>query len=354
MDDKQNATGDQAPSARQTELVRHLMEPDIPFSFWWPLLGGAVLGVILRLIFSGKPGGSYAPMGYAFMYLAPMAVGAATVYIAERSAQRSWAYYFLAPVLATALFVLGTLLIMIEGIICAVIVIPLFSLLGACGGLLMGALCRLTRHGKKALYSFAALPIALGIVPDDGHETPRIAAIERSVIIAAPATRVWKELHATNDIRPDEVGRAWMYRIGVPLPLSGMTEHSAEGIVRKIRMGKDIRFDQVALEWEENRHVRWAYRFTENSIPPRALDDHVAIGGHYFDLIDTSYTLQPIDADTTRLRVRMSYRVSTQFNWYADLVARALIGNFEDVILEFYRRRATVSVAAAASFRANN
>jgi hypothetical protein len=35
----------------------------------------------------------------------------------------------------------------------------------------------------------------------------------------------------------------------------------------------------------------------------------------------------------------MSYRVSTQFNWYADAVAQGLLGNFEDVILDFYRQR---------------
>lgn len=36
----------------------------------------------------------------------------------------------------------------------------------------------------------------------------------------------------------------------------------------------------------------------------------------------------------------MRYRVSTQFNWYADGVARLLLGNFEDVIPGFYQRRA--------------
>lgn len=36
----------------------------------------------------------------------------------------------------------------------------------------------------------------------------------------------------------------------------------------------------------------------------------------------------------------MRYRVSTQFNWYADGVARFLNGNFEEVILDSYRRRA--------------
>ena len=105
-------------------------------------------------------------------------------------------------------------------------------------------------------------------------------------------------------------------------------------------MGKSIHFDQIAAEWQDNRHVRWTYRFDVDSFPPHALDDHVAIGGHYFDLLDTAYTLTPAGSVTTELSITMRYRVSTQFNWYADGVARVLIGNFEEVILDFYRHRA--------------
>jgi hypothetical protein len=68
------------------------------------------------------------------------------------------------------------------------------------------------------------------------------------------------------------------------------------------------------------------------------LDDHVRIGGHYFDLVDTSYELVPRGAGT-ELSIRMRYRVSTQFNWYAEPIARWLVGNFEETILAFYKRR---------------
>lgn len=38
--------------------------------------------------------------------------------------------------------------------------------------------------------------------------------------------------------------------------------------------------------------------------------------------------------------MRWRYRVSTMFNWYAQPIARWLIGNFADVILGFYAGRA--------------
>jgi uncharacterized protein YndB with AHSA1/START domain len=140
------------------------------------------------------------------------------------------------------------------------------------------------------------------------------------------------------------MGGAWMYRIGVPLPLSAITEEINGERVRHIEMGKGIRFDQVIVDWEPERRVRYTYRFTPDSFPPHALDDHVRIGGEYFDLHDTEYVLEPTP-DGTRLTVRMSYRVSTHFNWYARLVGRVLIGNFEKTALGFYARRAEQAAA---------
>lgn len=45
--------------------------------------------------------------------------------------------------------------------------------------------------------------------------------------------------------------------------------------------------------------------------------------------------------------VSMHYRLSTQFNWYAQPIAEFLIGNFEQVILNFYARRAEAKVLQA-------
>lgn len=111
----------------------------LPFSRWWPLLAGAMAGVVLRLVFFGSPGNWYAAMMGSFIYLSPILVGAVTVYVAERKQRRSWAYYFWAPFMANLFFVLGTLLVMIEGLICAIVIVPLFATLGALGGVASAA-----------------------------------------------------------------------------------------------------------------------------------------------------------------------------------------------------------------------
>lgn len=310
----------------------------LPFSYGWPILAGALAGIALRLIYSGKPGDPYAAMMGSFIYLAPVVVGVVTVYVAETKARRDWVYYFVAPVVANTLFVVGTLLTLIEGIICAVIIIPLFCLLGGISGLVMGAICRATNWPKRTVYAIAALPLVLGS-PETSLPLPqREAAVERSTLINAQPAEIWRQIHFARDIRPEEINSAWLYRIGVPVPVAGVTEETPGGLVRRVTMAKNVRFDQVLAEREENRYVRWTYRFDKDSFPPYALDEHVVLGGHYFDIKDTSYTLTPL-GNLTELKVVMRYRVSTQFNWYAEPVARFLLGNLEEINLEYYRRR---------------
>jgi hypothetical protein len=169
-----------------------------------------------------------------------------------------------------------------------------------------------------------------------------IHSVSRARTIAAPVERVWSQLLTTRQIEPGEIDDAWMYRIGVPAPLSATTEDDGATLVRHIVMGRNIHFDQVSDDWEAQRRVRWRYRFQEDSIPPGALDDHVKIGGAYFDLIDTEYSLAATSGGS-ELRVQMRYRVSTHFNWYAGPVARFLVGNFGSAALAFYARRAEES-----------
>jgi hypothetical protein len=327
-------TGKRDAAANSTVVA----ETVLPFPNWYPVIAGALAGIALRLLFYGEPGGPYAAMMASFIYLAPAFVGATTVYLAERKYRRTWAFYFWAPFLANVFFVLGTLVILIEGLICAIVIVPVFSVIGMVGGVIMGIVCRVTKWPRHALYSFAVLPLVLGGF-EDGVETPtRRGSVERTVLIRAAPEAVWRQIMDARDIAPEEMGNAWIFRIGVPLPLAGVVETSANERVRKIRMGKDVHFDQVFAESRENEYVRWNYRLYPDSFPPYALDDHVVVGGYYFDVHDTSYTLTRTDVGT-ELKVNMGYRVTTQFNWYAEPLARNLLENFESVVLEFYRHR---------------
>jgi uncharacterized protein YndB with AHSA1/START domain len=279
----------------------------------------------------------------SFIIGSPALVGFVTVYIAELTQRRSWTYYFAAPVFSAAFYVLATLAVTIEGLICAIIIVPLFALLAGLAGLAMGAICRFANWPRRTIVScFAVLPLIAGSFEHRLPASERMREQDREMFIAAPPEKVWRELVDTRGIAPEEVDTAWMYRIGVPVPEAGAGEFRNGEHLRHITMGKGIHFDQVATEWQPHERVSWRYRFAEDSFPSGALDDHVRIGGHYFDLGETTYSLAAEGAGT-RLSVKMRYRVSTHFNWYAGSVADFLVGDFAERILGFYARRAVQS-----------
>lgn len=243
---------------------------------------------------------------------------------------------------ATSLLVLVTLVVELEGLICAILVLPLFAVLGGLGAITMALACRACRAWRRPgrpMAVIAVLPVMMAAVEAPWTLPDHFGRVEHAVLIQAPADRVWDQLLDTPAIRPEEMAKGWIYRIGVPLPHFGRTERRGAQLVRHVEMGKGIRFEQVATEWSEARSVRWTYRFGADAFPPGALDDHVRIGGRHFDLIDTVYRLEPV-GEQTRLHVTMHYRVSTRFNWYADALAQALMGNFESVALRLYASRA--------------
>lgn len=336
-----------APGDMRTPDQEAASSDGMPFSGWMPFIAGALSGLVLRLVFSGKPGGAWSAMAAGFVWFAPFAVGAVTVYMAERQKRRSFGYYCFAPMLAALVFVLGSLAILVEGLICAIVILPLFCVAGMFGGLAMGIICRLTNWPRQAVYSIAALPLLVAMALPQ-NQAQRMGSVERSVLIQATPAQVWQQINNARDIAPAEVQHAWAYRIGVPLPVSGITTDTAEGPIRKSTWGKGVHFDEVIRQWEPQRHVRWTYRFAEDSFPAGALDDHVKVGGDYFDLRDTSYTLTPEEGGT-RLHIRVSYRISTDFDAYANWVAQRLLGNFSEVILDMYKARSEQTGNAALS-----
>src|SRR5262249_18933218 len=210
---------------------------------WGPLLCGALVGIGMRLLFWGNPGHAYHAMMRSFVLLVPVLVGAVTVYLAERVKRRRWSYYFWAGAGADGCFVLGTFLIMIEGLICVVLAAPLFGLVGGLGGLGMGAVCRWTRWPRHAIYGVAGLPLLLGGLEQYFPAPGDVHSVERAQIVSAPPDKIWPQLVRAKNILPSEIGGAWMYRIGVPLPQSAVTELLDGKEVRHITMGKGIHFD---------------------------------------------------------------------------------------------------------------
>ena len=141
------------------------------------------------------------------------------------------------------------------------------------------------------------------------------------------------------NIQPQEFKPSVLYSIGVPYPVSGLTQPTNEGLIRYSTWQKNIHFEEIIQQSKPNQYLSWTYRFSPTSIPQGALDDHVSIGGKYFDLRYTSFELTPINDQQTKLTLKIDYRISTEVNFYANQIAQLMVHDFSNVILDFYKNR---------------
>ena len=285
-------------------------------------------------------------MTSTFLVLTPFIFGALINYMVSYNQsmpfKRSikWLLIFYAVLIAFSVLVLK------EGSICVIIASPILMGCMIMGALLMHLLCRYLWKPSKAIYSLAALPLLLIFIPEQLSTTHK--SVEKSILIDAPISTVWQQINHIDSIKPSEIKPSLLYAIGVPYPISGITNITNGQKIRHSHWQKNIHFDGMIQESIPNQYLRWNYRFDPDSIPKGALDDHVQIGGKYFDFQDTSYRLVPVNAQQTQLILKIDYRISTEINFYTVQVANILLNDFARVILDLYKQRSEALNPAAA------
>jgi hypothetical protein len=151
-------------------------------------------------------------MSAAFLLGTPLVIGAIAVY-GSPPARNSFIRAIGAPLLPTALMLVGTAITLLEGSICIAIMAPLFFVVACIGGLCMYVALKIVRIPRSSLGALAALPLFLlplerSELPDTFHE------LRESVIVNATARGVAHEHHALDRgsqagecRQPDHAGR---------------------------------------------------------------------------------------------------------------------------------------------------
>ena len=97
-------------------------------------------------------------------------------------------------------------------------------------------------------------------------------------------------------------------------------------------------FRETVIDWVPHR--RLSFTIAVDSIPTKTLDQHVTVGGEYFDVLDGTYEIVPISAKEVELRLWSTHRLSTHFNGYASLWTDFVMRQIQGNILQVVRDRA--------------
>ena len=140
-------------------------------------------------------------------------------------------------------------------------------------------------------------------------------------------------------IAPNELRPTWTHRIGFPRPIAATLSHEGVGGVRHATFDGGVLFIETIDTWDPWRKLSFSIRAQTDRIPRTTLDQHVTIGGPYFDVLRGTYELQPLSNGGTRLILSSDHRLSTDFNWYSELWTRSVMSDLQKSILSVIKNR---------------
>jgi hypothetical protein len=219
---------------------------------------------------------------------------------------------------------------------------PLAMILASVGGLLGGLAGHLIRSNRARRVTMACvlvLPLVTSPWEKQVLYQNQEREVENVVDIAAPPELIWRNIERVRAIRPDELPTSWSRRIGFPDPVEATLSHEGVGGVRNATFAGGLYFLETVDVWEPRHKLGFTIAAQTDLIPPTTLDEHVRVGGPYFDVLRGEYRLEPIGNGTTRLHLSSRHRISTDFNWYAHLWTDAVMSDLQKRILFVIRQR---------------
>jgi hypothetical protein len=289
-------------------------------------------------------------LSFSFVILSPFVVGFVTAYAAERAAPvPGWSWLLLPWVPITV----GCAVVMaayIEGLICIVMYLPIALTQSSMGGALGGYLVWNKRRGGETAQPRNATMICVAFVPLLFHPFEEkllarneVRTVENTIEIQAPVETVWANIERVRLVNRSELPHAWTRDIGFPAPLEATLSKEGVGGVRHATFAGGVLFIETVDEWEQGRKLGFSIKAQTDQIPATTLDQHVRIGGPYFDMLHGEYEIEPVPGNRVRLHLRSQHRLSTNVNFYARVWTSAVMSDLQHSILVVVKRRCETS-----------
>lgn len=309
---------------------------------------GALYGLGFRLLWELEALQSLGSLvTLSFMFLVPFVIGFIRIYCQCRvTPSLSYTKMITLAWQPIFVFLLVSVVTLLEGSICVAMALPAFMLCASLGGLAAG-LCVRLMHRKKhgALFSIVVLPVI--VAPLELHFLTSSATyvIEDSIDINAPATAVWRQLATVSTIESNELPTTFASLIGVPKPIAADMSGQGVGAVRTSHWQKQVQFNEVITSWVENQQMTYRFDIDPERIPDNALDKHVKLGGKYFAPLDGGYFIEVLDSKRSRLTLRTRVEDNTHFGLYSRLWGEVIFHDFHTSLLQLMKTRAQADVA---------
>jgi len=277
----------------------------------------------------------------SFILSVPFACGALSVAIGRFAGSDNWIIHaILLPVFTLGLGLILCVIAKIEAIICIIMASPILMVGAILGGIT--AHVALPKNGppRGLQVTFAVfLPFIAAWFESTLHWPSETKSITNTIDIDAPAELIWPEIASVGAIEPSEIRNSWIYQIGFPKPIAATLDHHRLGGIRVATFERGVSFFEIITDWRPSETLSFSIEADPAFIPRSAFDQHIIVGGRFYDVLDGTYRIEPLTENTSRLHLTSNHRLSTRFNSYAAWWSVRIMDQIQGTILEVIRSR---------------
>ncbi|MFD1628649.1 hypothetical protein [Pseudopedobacter beijingensis] len=279
-------------------------------------------------------------MSKAFLFLLPSTVGALTVYLSKEEKVKSLSYRIFIPWIPIFTFFFITFIFAIEGWPCLLMILPIFLLAASIGGFIGGYFKLKKKDNNLYISILILLPLFASPIENyiGANSTPYKAYTY--IDINAPAEKIWSNVTRVREINKEQ-DKGWLTKLlNFPRPVKAELNYEGVGAYREAIFTNGLIFHETVTEYIDNKKMSFTIKALPHEIPLTTMDEHLVVGGKYFDVLNGTYELEKLNDKTYRLHLWSYFKLTTTFNFYASWWANNIMKDIQNNILQIEKHRA--------------
>ena len=218
-------------------------------------------------------------------------------------------------------------------------VLPLFLLAASAGGFLGGYLKNKKKNNQLYVSALVFLPLLVAPLEAMIETIPGTYKAYTYIDINAPKATIWSNVTRVKEIKKEQDSGWLTNALGFPRPIKAELNYEGVGAYRKAVFTNGLIFHETVSEYEHQKKMVFSIKAYPHEIPSTTMDEHVVIGGQYFDVLNGTYELEQLNDKTCRLHLYSHFKLNTTFNFYASWWARWIMQDIQNNILRVEKQR---------------
>ena len=298
------------------------------------ILAGIVYALATRFLFGQRA----SLVSITYLFLVPAALGAIPLLFANDKQIKSYAIIIFIPWLTVGAALLIMVLMGWEDAICLLILAAPFIILVTLIALVFRFVAIHRSNKRKTLMAIVLLPFLLSPIEEAFESPSKICTVTNEVTINADPELVWNNIIRVPEIKNTEYKPGFFNRLGIPRPVEAKLADEKLGALRIGHFQGGLTFIEHITDWQPNKRVSFDIQLDPKTIRDRVFDQHV-LKGNYFNFVNATYEIEPINDKQLKLRLISSYRLTSKVNFYNKFWGDLILRDFQDRLLTVIKHR---------------